>query len=107
MADGAWRGIVVFACALTLAGSDDVQARYLHAPITAVTAFYRFFCVAAPIAAFAVAYAFAGTAGARRREAGASRSLTPQCARRLRRGAAAVKPLPRGGFSWARRWRWA
>src|SRR5581483_8771742 len=41
--------LVLFACGLTLAGSDDVQARYVHVPVSAVTAFYRFFCIAAPI----------------------------------------------------------
>ncbi|MDQ2866694.1 MAG: cytochrome bc complex cytochrome b subunit [Candidatus Eremiobacteraeota bacterium] len=51
--------LFVFALGLTLAGSGDVQARYVHEPITAITAFYRVFCIVAPVFAFAVTYAFA------------------------------------------------
>jgi ubiquinol-cytochrome c reductase cytochrome b subunit len=51
--------VFCFALGLTLAGSGDVQARYIHAPITAITQFYRLFCVLAPIAGFLVTYAVA------------------------------------------------
>jgi len=62
--DVPWRtglgtAVFVFALGLTLAGSDDVQARYIHLPITTITAFYRIFCIAGPVAAFALAFAFA------------------------------------------------
>jgi ubiquinol-cytochrome c reductase cytochrome b subunit len=51
--------LATFGAALTLAGSDDVQARYVHLPITTITAFYQAFSIAGPILAFAVAYALA------------------------------------------------
>ncbi len=62
--DVPWRtavgaAIVVFAFALTAAGGDDVQARYLHVSIASVVTFYRVFCIAGPLLAFAIAYAFA------------------------------------------------
>lgn len=44
--------LLVYAIGLTLAGSDDVQARYLHEPIDGVVTFYRVFCLVAPVAAF-------------------------------------------------------
>ncbi len=50
--------VAVFCVGLMLAGSGDVQARYVHAPITAVTEFYRLWCLIAPIAAFFVTYGF-------------------------------------------------
>ena len=81
--DVPWRtalgvALFIFALGLTLAGSDDVQARYIHLPVTAVTQFYRFFCIVAPLVGFAIAYAFAARAAdARRRHAGAARSLAP------------------------------
>ncbi|MEO6834581.1 MAG: cytochrome bc complex cytochrome b subunit [Candidatus Tumulicola sp.] len=60
--DVPWRtgvGIALFVLALglTLAGSDDVQARYLHLPIDVLTIVYRWFCIVAPIVAFFVARA--------------------------------------------------
>ncbi|HTV92921.1 MAG TPA: cytochrome b, partial [Verrucomicrobiae bacterium] len=48
--------LLLFALGLTLAASGDVQARYVHQPITAITAFYRWFCLLAPLAGFAIAY---------------------------------------------------
>jgi ubiquinol-cytochrome c reductase cytochrome b subunit len=51
--------LFVFALGLTLAGSDDVQARYVHLPVTTVTNFYRFFCILAPLAGFGITYALA------------------------------------------------
>jgi ubiquinol-cytochrome c reductase cytochrome b subunit len=62
--DVPWRtalgvAIFLFALGLTLAGSDDVQARYVHVPITAITNFYRIFCVVAPVTGFGIAYALA------------------------------------------------
>ncbi len=50
--------IFVFCLGLTLAGSSDVQARYVHIPITDITRFYQLFCLIAPIAAFWVTFAF-------------------------------------------------
>jgi ubiquinol-cytochrome c reductase cytochrome b subunit len=62
--DVPWRtalGVALFilALGLTLAGSDDVQARYLHVPIDALTQVYRWFCIVAPFAGFALAYGIA------------------------------------------------
>lgn len=51
--------LVVFAMGLTLAGSGDVQARYIHQSIVAITHFYQAFCLCAPVAAFVVTYGFA------------------------------------------------
>ncbi len=44
---------------LFLAGSDDVQSRYIHIPLNEMVWFYRFFCVLAPVIAFAIAYTIA------------------------------------------------
>lgn len=62
--DVPWRtaagvALFTFALGLTLAGSDDVQARYLNVSIDALTMAYRWFCIVAPFAAFAVTYAVA------------------------------------------------
>ncbi len=51
--------LFVFVLGLTLAGSGDVQARYVRVPITTLTQFYRLFCLLAPIAGFVLTYAFA------------------------------------------------
>lgn len=51
--------LLAFAAGLTLAGSTDVQARYVHLSVTTLTAFYRGFCLLAPLAAFIVAFAIA------------------------------------------------
>jgi ubiquinol-cytochrome c reductase cytochrome b subunit len=48
--------LFVFAAGLLLAGSDDVQARYLHEPLSAIVAFYRLFCAFGPVVAFVIAY---------------------------------------------------
>ena len=80
----------LFALGLTLAGSDDVQARYVHLPITAITGFYRAFCIVAPIAGFAIAYALA-------RELRARGGVQPAPRVRLRRTASGgfeEEPLP-------------
>ena len=44
---------------LRLAGSGDVQARYIHQSIVAITHFYQAFCLCAPVAAFVITYGFA------------------------------------------------
>ncbi len=49
----------LFALGLTLAASGDVQARYVHQSITAITHFYQAFCVIAPPAGFFIAFALA------------------------------------------------
>ncbi len=51
--------VFLFALGLTLAGSSDVQARYVHQSITVITQFYRWFCIIAPIAGFVVTYLLA------------------------------------------------
>ncbi|HEY6487312.1 MAG TPA: cytochrome bc complex cytochrome b subunit [Candidatus Cybelea sp.] len=76
--------VFLFALGLTLAGSDDVQARYVHLPVTSITFFYRIFCVVAPIAGFALAFALA-------RELRAKGGVQQAPRIRLRRNA-------RGGF---------
>lgn len=48
--------VIVFCLGLLLAGSGDVQARYVHEPITTITQFYQIWCLVAPIAAFFVTY---------------------------------------------------
>jgi ubiquinol-cytochrome c reductase cytochrome b subunit len=48
--------LALFALGLTLAGSGDVQARYAHVPITTLTAFYRWFCIVAPVLGGIVTY---------------------------------------------------
>jgi len=48
--------IMTFCFGLLLAGSGDVQARYVHEPITAITRFYQIWCLVAPIVAFFVTY---------------------------------------------------
>ena len=68
--DVPWRtalgvAILIFALGLTLAGSDDVQARYVHIPITTLTAFYRFFCLVGPVVGFAITYLLASELRAR------------------------------------------
>lgn len=51
--------IFIFALGVTLAGSGDVQARYVHVPITAITAFYQLFCIGGPFAGFLITLAVA------------------------------------------------
>ena len=50
---------LTFGAGLTLAGSSDVQARYVHQSIVAITHFYQVFCLIAPVAAFVLTYAVA------------------------------------------------
>ncbi len=50
---------LTFAIGLTLAASDDVQARYVHISIDAIVHAYQGFCVFGTIAAFLVTYAIA------------------------------------------------
>ncbi|HEY1429969.1 MAG TPA: cytochrome b, partial [Candidatus Tumulicola sp.] len=51
--------LLTFAFGLTLAGSDDVQARYLHMSVEQLTSAWRIFTIAGPFVAFAIAYVFA------------------------------------------------
>ncbi len=55
----------IFMFALFAAGSDDVQARYLHLPIDGMVLGYRIFCVAAPLLAFWITFGFAKSLQAR------------------------------------------
>ncbi len=57
--------VLTFAFGLTLAGSGDVQARYVHASIVAITRFYQGFCLVAPLIAFGATCAFAAELRAR------------------------------------------
>jgi ubiquinol-cytochrome c reductase cytochrome b subunit len=62
--DCPWRtglgvALLIFALCLTLAGSDDVQARYVGASVTAITNFYRVAAIIGPVAGFALSYAIA------------------------------------------------
>ncbi|MBV8530267.1 MAG: cytochrome bc complex cytochrome b subunit [Candidatus Eremiobacteraeota bacterium] len=93
--DVPWRtslgvAVFLFALGLTLAGSDDVQARYVHLPITTITNFYRFFCLIAPIVGFVVTYALAGELRAR----GGVRKSPRVRLRRNARGGFTEEPLP-------------
>ena len=51
--------LLTFAFGLTMAGSDDVQARYLHLSVEQLTATWRIFTIVGPFVAFAIAYVFA------------------------------------------------
>lgn len=75
---------LTFVFGLTAAGSDDVQARYLHTSVEALVHFYQGFCVLGTIAAFFITYAIATEL---RRRGGVHRS--PRM--KLRRG-------ERGGY---------
>ena len=62
--DVPWRtatGVAIFMLALdlTLAGSGDVQARYLHVPVNVINVVYRFGFVCAPIVGYIITYALA------------------------------------------------
>lgn len=62
--DKPWRtavGVAMFMLALdlTLAGSGDVQARYLHIAVNVINVVYRWGFVVAPLLGFVIAYAFA------------------------------------------------
>ncbi len=93
--DVPWRtalgvAVFVFALGLTLAGSDDVQARYVHAPITAITQFYRYFCIVGPILGFVIAYVVA----AELRASGGVQKAPRIRLRRNARGGFDEEPLP-------------
>jgi ubiquinol-cytochrome c reductase cytochrome b subunit len=93
--DVPWRtgvgvGIFLFALGLTLAGSDDVQARYVHLPITSITIFYRIFCFVAPIVGFFIAYAVANEL----RASGGVQKAPRVRLRRNARGGFEEEPLP-------------
>jgi ubiquinol-cytochrome c reductase cytochrome b subunit len=51
--------LATFGFGLTLAGSDDVQARYVHDSIAAIAHFYQVFCIIGPLIAFGITYAVA------------------------------------------------
>lgn len=87
--DVPWRtavGVALFMLALdlTLAGSGDVQARYLHFPVNDINLAYRWGVVVAPLLGYVLAYALAKDL---RRRGGVQRAERV----RLRRNA-------RGGF---------
>jgi ubiquinol-cytochrome c reductase cytochrome b subunit len=93
--DVPWRSafgiaLFLFALGLTLAGSGDVQARYVHVPITAITNFYRVFCIIAPFAGFALTYALATDLRAR----GGVQKAPRVRLRRNARGGFEDEPLP-------------
>jgi ubiquinol-cytochrome c reductase cytochrome b subunit len=48
--------LVAFVGSLVLAGSDDVQARYLHVSVATLTQVYRAFCLLLPFITFGVTY---------------------------------------------------
>jgi ubiquinol-cytochrome c reductase cytochrome b subunit len=56
---GIGAALLTFGFALTAAGSDDVQARFLHVSVEQLTSAYRIFTLAGPAVAFAVAFVFA------------------------------------------------
>jgi ubiquinol-cytochrome c reductase cytochrome b subunit len=51
--------LLTFAFGLTMAGSGDVQARYLHVSVERLNDGWRIFCIGAPFVAFGIAYAVA------------------------------------------------
>lgn len=51
--------LIVYAAVLTFAGSGDVQARYLHRSIDAITSIYRWGSIVLPLLAFALTYRIA------------------------------------------------
>ncbi len=57
---GIGAAFAVFMIGLFLAGSDDVQTRYLHLPLNDLVWFYRLFCVFGSIIAFWIAYLSGG-----------------------------------------------
>ena len=57
--------LAIFALGLTFAGSGDVQARYVHQSVTAITRFYQWFTILGPIVGFAITYALAADLRAR------------------------------------------
>jgi ubiquinol-cytochrome c reductase cytochrome b subunit len=59
---------LVFTGGLTLAGSDDVQARYFHTDVTSIVHFYQGLCTLGVAFAFVVAYLVASELRERGRE---------------------------------------
>lgn len=57
--------LACFCVGLLLAGSGDVQARYVHVPITTMTHLYQLWCLIAPVVAFVVTYALCAELRAR------------------------------------------
>lgn len=62
--DVPWRtatGVAIFMLALdlTLAGSGDVQARYLHVPVNVINVVYRAGFICAPVLGYIITYVFA------------------------------------------------
>ncbi|HEY2475278.1 MAG TPA: cytochrome bc complex cytochrome b subunit [Candidatus Cybelea sp.] len=93
--DVPWRtglgvAVFLFALGLTLAGSDDVAARYVHVPVTSITLFYRIFCLVAPVVGFIVAFALASEL---RAQGGVQKAARVRL-RRNARGGFDQEPLP-------------
>lgn len=93
--DVPWRtaagaAFVTFTIALVAAGSDDVQAKYLHVSIDAIVVFYRVACVIGPVIAFAAAYAMSNELRERR---GVQRAPRVRLRRNLK-GGFDEEPLP-------------
>ena len=82
--------LFLFVLGLTLAASGDVQARYLHVPITSLTTLYRIFCIAAPLVGFAITYALA----VELRAMGGVRKAPRVRLRRTAEGGFEEEPLP-------------
>jgi ubiquinol-cytochrome c reductase cytochrome b subunit len=80
----------LFGLGLTLAASGDVQARYLHQSITAITHCYQWFCVAAPVGGFLVAFVLASDL----RERGGVHKAPRIRLRKNARGGFEEEPLP-------------
>ena len=53
---GLGAALLIFMLGLFLAGSDDVQARFLHLPIVDMVWGYRIFCIFGPLIGFWIAY---------------------------------------------------
>jgi ubiquinol-cytochrome c reductase cytochrome b subunit len=56
---------LTFLIGLTLAGSDDVQARYVHISVESIVHVYQGFCIFGTVAAFLITYAIASELRAR------------------------------------------
>jgi ubiquinol-cytochrome c reductase cytochrome b subunit len=82
--------LLTFAFSLTAAGSDDVQARYLHISIVDIVHFYQAFTIGGPLLAFVIAYA----AAAELKEKGGVHKAPRVRLRRNDRGGFEEEPLP-------------
>ena len=80
----------LFGLGLTLAASGDVQARYVHQSITAITHFYQWFCFVAPVGGFLVAFVLASEL----RERGGVHKAPRIRLRKNARGGFEEEPLP-------------